>query len=57
MLLQKKINKSVKSIHLLMRNKYGLKNARRLRTHFVQENIENENEEIRADTRIKTYTK
>ena len=40
-----------------MCNKYGFENAKRLRTHSVQEIIENENAEIRVDTRIVTDIK
>jgi hypothetical protein len=50
-------NEAVKCLHLLISNKYGFKNAKKLRTHSVQEIIENENAEIRVDTTIRTDIK
>lgn len=50
-------NEVVKCLHLLLCNKFGFKNAKKLRTHSVQEIIENENAEIRVDTRITTDIK
>ena len=50
-------NEVVKCIHLLLCNKFGFKNAKKIRTHSVQEIIENENAEIRVDTRIQTDIK
>ena len=50
-------NEVVKCIHLLLCNKYGFKSAKKIRTHSVQEIIENENAEIRVDTRIQTDIK
>jgi hypothetical protein len=36
-------NEVVKSIHLVMCNKYGFKNIKKLRANSVQEIMENEN--------------
>ena len=44
-------------IHLSLCNRFGLKSAKKLRSHSVQEVVANENFEIRADTRIKTDVK
>ena len=50
-------NEVLKSIHLLLCNKYGFKRTKKLRTHSVQEIIANENAEIRENTRIQTDVK
>jgi hypothetical protein len=50
-------NEVVRSIHLLMANKYGFKRSRKMRNHSVQEVMANERAEIRVDTRIKTDIK
>ncbi|KAF7684128.1 hypothetical protein TCON_0688 [Astathelohania contejeani] len=47
-------NEVLRCIHLLLANKYGFKKSKKLRTHSVQEVMENERAEIRVDTRIKT---
>lgn len=47
----------MKSIHLLMCNKYQIKSSKKLRTHSVQEVVANDYAEIRVDTRIKTDIK
>jgi hypothetical protein len=50
-------NEVVRSIHLLMANKYGSKRSRKVRIHSVQEVMANERAEIRVDTRVKTDIK
>ncbi|KAF7674346.1 hypothetical protein TCON_2739 [Astathelohania contejeani] len=47
-------NEVLRCIHLLLTNKYGFKKSKKLRTHSVQEVMENERAEIRVDTRIRT---
>ncbi|KAF7683023.1 hypothetical protein TCON_1766 [Astathelohania contejeani] len=47
-------NEVLRCIHLLLVNKYGFKKSKILRTHSVQEVMENEGAEIRVDTRIRT---
>ncbi|KAF7684095.1 hypothetical protein TCON_0701 [Astathelohania contejeani] len=47
-------NEVLRCIHLLLANKYGFKKSKKLRTHSVQEVMENERAEIRVDTRIRT---
>ncbi|KAF7680920.1 hypothetical protein TCON_2461 [Astathelohania contejeani] len=47
-------NEVLRCIHLLLANKYGFKKSKKLRTHSVQEVMENERVEIRVDTRIRT---
>jgi hypothetical protein len=47
-------NEVVRCIHLNIMNKYGFKRSKKLRTHSVQEVMENQNAEVRVDTRIKT---
>ena len=50
-------NEVVRSIHLLLCNKYGFKRTNKIRSHSVQEIISNDNAEIKVDTRIKTDIK
>lgn len=50
-------NEVVRCLHLLLSNKYGFRRSKRIRNHSVQEVMENENAEIRVDTRIKTDLK
>jgi hypothetical protein len=50
-------NEVVRTIHLLMVNKYGFKRSRKMRNHSVREVMANERAEIRADTRIETDIK
>lgn len=50
-------NEIVKCLHLLLCNKYGFENSKKLRTHSVQEIIDNENSEIRVDRRMQTDIK
>ncbi|KAF7684304.1 hypothetical protein TCON_0511 [Astathelohania contejeani] len=47
-------NEVLRCIYLLLANKYALKKSKKLRTHSVQEVMENESAEIRVDTRIRT---
>ncbi|KAF7678800.1 hypothetical protein TCON_2561 [Astathelohania contejeani] len=47
-------NEVLRCIHLLLANKYGFKKLKKLRTHSVQEVMENERAEILVDTRIRT---
>ncbi|KAF7684774.1 hypothetical protein TCON_0018 [Astathelohania contejeani] len=47
-------NEVLRCIHLLLANKYGFKKTKKLRSHLVQEVMENEKAEIRIDTRIRT---
>ncbi|KAF7683899.1 hypothetical protein TCON_0897 [Astathelohania contejeani] len=49
-------NEVLRCIHLLLANKYGFKKSKKLRTHSIQEVMENERAEIRVDTRIRTGT-
>ncbi|KAF7684789.1 hypothetical protein TCON_0002 [Astathelohania contejeani] len=44
----------LRCIHLLLANKYGFKKSKKLRTHSVQEVMENERAEIWVDTKIRT---
>ncbi|KAF7683499.1 hypothetical protein TCON_1299 [Astathelohania contejeani] len=45
----------LRCIYLLLANKYGFKKSKKkLRSHLVQEVMENERAEIRVDTRIST---
>ncbi|TBU10176.1 hypothetical protein CWI38_1964p0010 [Hamiltosporidium tvaerminnensis] len=50
-------NEVVRCIHLLLLNKYKFKSSKRIRSHSVQEILDNEYAEIRVDTRIKTDVK
>ncbi|TBU10052.1 hypothetical protein CWI38_2064p0020, partial [Hamiltosporidium tvaerminnensis] len=43
--------------HLLLLNRYKFKSSKRIRSHSVQEILDNEYAEIRVDTRIKTDVK
>ena len=47
----------VRSIHLFLCNKYGLKSSKRIRLHSITEILANKNVEIRVDTRVKTDVK
>ena len=47
-------NEVVRCLHLMICNRFGMKNVKRLRTHSVQEIMSNSNVEIRVDTRIRT---
>ncbi|KAF7683225.1 hypothetical protein TCON_1555, partial [Astathelohania contejeani] len=47
-------NEVIRCIHLLLANKYGFKKTKKLRTHSVQEVMENERAEILVNTRIRT---
>ncbi|KAF7670934.1 hypothetical protein TCON_2792, partial [Astathelohania contejeani] len=47
-------NEILRCVHPLLANKYGFKKSKKLRTHSVQEVMENERAEIRVDTRIRT---
>lgn len=47
-------NEVVRCLHLLLATKYGFKRSPRVRSHSVQEIIDNERAEIRVDTHIKT---
>ncbi|KAF7683898.1 hypothetical protein TCON_0894 [Astathelohania contejeani] len=47
-------NELLRCIYLLLANKYGFKKSKKLRSHSVQEVMENERAEIRVDTRIRT---
>ena len=47
----------VRCLHLQLCNKYGFKRSKKIRTHSVQEVLENENAEILVDTRIPTDIK
>ncbi|KAF7682913.1 hypothetical protein TCON_1869 [Astathelohania contejeani] len=47
-------NEVLRCIYHLLANKYGLKKSKKLRTHSVQEVMENERVEIQVDTRIRT---
>jgi hypothetical protein len=50
-------NEVLRCIHLLLCNKYGLKCAKKLRSHSVQMVVANDEVEILVDTRIKTSIK
>ncbi|EQB59819.1 hypothetical protein NAPIS_ORF02647 [Vairimorpha apis BRL 01] len=50
-------NEVVRCLHLLLCKKYGFKKTRKIRTHSVQEIMENDLAEIRVDTRIGTDIK
>ncbi|TBU12610.1 hypothetical protein CWI38_0697p0050 [Hamiltosporidium tvaerminnensis] len=50
-------NEVVRCIHFLLLNKYKFKSSKRIRSHSVQEILDNEYAEIRVDTRIKTDVK
>jgi len=50
-------NEVVRSIHLFLCNKYGIKKSKCLRTHSVQEISANANVEIRVDTAVAKSTK
>ncbi|MGL5690654.1 MAG: hypothetical protein ACRDD8_07515, partial [Bacteroidales bacterium] len=47
-------NEIVRCIHFMLSRKYNFKKTKKIRTHSVQEIIENEYAEIKVDTRIKT---
>ena len=47
-------NEVVRAIHLHCMNLYGFTKSKKIRSHSVQEVIENRNAEVRVDTRIKT---
>ncbi|TBU09446.1 hypothetical protein CWI38_2148p0010, partial [Hamiltosporidium tvaerminnensis] len=47
----------VRCLHLLLLNRYKFKSSKRIRSHSVQEILDNEYAEIRVDTRIKTDVK
>ncbi|TBU13179.1 hypothetical protein CWI38_0509p0010, partial [Hamiltosporidium tvaerminnensis] len=50
-------NEVVRCLHLLLLNRYKFKSSKRIRSHSVQEILDNEYAEIRVDTRIKTDVK
>ncbi|KAK1347530.1 hypothetical protein LUQ84_003065 [Hamiltosporidium tvaerminnensis] len=50
-------NEVVRFLHLLLLNRYKFKSSKRIRSHSVQEILDNEYAEIRVDTRIKTDVK
>ncbi|TBU17609.1 hypothetical protein CWI38_0284p0040 [Hamiltosporidium tvaerminnensis] len=50
-------NEVVRCQHLLLLNRYKFKSSKRIRSHSVQEILNNEYAEIRVDTRIKTDVK
>ncbi|KAK1350924.1 hypothetical protein LUQ84_000199 [Hamiltosporidium tvaerminnensis] len=50
-------NEVVRCLHLLLLNRYKFKASKRIRSHSVQEILDNEYAEIRVDTRIKTDVK
>ncbi|KAF7683037.1 hypothetical protein TCON_1753 [Astathelohania contejeani] len=47
-------NEVLRCIRLLLINKYGFKNIKKLRSHSIQEIVENDLAKIRVDTRIRT---
>ncbi|KAF7683979.1 hypothetical protein TCON_0823 [Astathelohania contejeani] len=47
-------NEVLRCVHLLLANKYGFKKPKKLRTHSVQEVMENQRAQIQVDTRIRT---
>ncbi|TBU12563.1 hypothetical protein CWI38_0710p0030 [Hamiltosporidium tvaerminnensis] len=50
-------NEVVRYLHLLLLNRYKFKSSKRIRSHSVQEILDNGYAEIRVDTRIKTDVK
>ncbi|TBU15418.1 putative Dcp1-like decapping protein, partial [Hamiltosporidium tvaerminnensis] len=50
-------NEVVRCLHLLLINRYKFKSSKRIRSHSVQEILDNEYAEIRVDTRIKNDVK
>ena len=46
-------NEVLKCLHMLVCNKYGLKMSKRIGSHSVQQITENEQAEVRVDTRIR----
>ncbi|TBU20959.1 hypothetical protein CWI38_0007p0100 [Hamiltosporidium tvaerminnensis] len=50
-------NEVVRCLHLLLLDRYKFKSSKRIRSHSVQEILDNEYVEIRVDTRIKTDVK
>ncbi|TBU20320.1 hypothetical protein CWI38_0090p0060 [Hamiltosporidium tvaerminnensis] len=50
-------NEVARCLHLLLLNRYKFKSSKRIRSHSVQEILDNEYAEIRVDTRIKTDVK
>ncbi|TBU06349.1 hypothetical protein CWI36_0467p0020 [Hamiltosporidium magnivora] len=50
-------NEVVGFLHLLLLNRYKFKSSKRIRSHSVQKTLDNENAEIRFNTRIKTDVK
>ncbi|TBU19927.1 hypothetical protein CWI38_0170p0010, partial [Hamiltosporidium tvaerminnensis] len=50
-------NEVIRCLHLLHLNRYKFKYSKRIRSHSVQEILDNEYAEIRVDTRIKTDVK
>ncbi|TBU10606.1 hypothetical protein CWI38_1652p0010 [Hamiltosporidium tvaerminnensis] len=50
-------NEVVRCLHLLLLNRYKFQSSKRIRSHSVQEILDNEYAEIRVDTRIKTDVK
>ncbi|TBU12087.1 reverse transcriptase, partial [Hamiltosporidium tvaerminnensis] len=50
-------NEVVRCLHLLLLNRYKFKSSKRIKSHSVQEILDNEYGEIRVDTRIKTDVK
>ncbi|KAK1348427.1 hypothetical protein LUQ84_002431 [Hamiltosporidium tvaerminnensis] len=47
-------NEVVRCLHLLLLNRYKFKSSKRIRSHSVQEILDNKYAEIRVDIRIKT---
>ncbi|TBU20696.1 hypothetical protein CWI38_0032p0010, partial [Hamiltosporidium tvaerminnensis] len=47
-------NEVVRCLHLFLLNRYKFESSKRIRSHSVQEILDNEYAEIRVDTRIKT---
>ena len=50
-------NEVVRCIHILICRKYGFKKTNKIRSHSVQEVMENDQAEIRVDTRLVTDIK
>ncbi|TBU12448.1 hypothetical protein CWI38_0753p0030, partial [Hamiltosporidium tvaerminnensis] len=50
-------NEVVRCLHLFLLNRYKFKSSKRIRSHSVQEILDNEYAEIRVNTRIKTDVK
>ncbi|TBU10634.1 hypothetical protein CWI38_1636p0010, partial [Hamiltosporidium tvaerminnensis] len=50
-------NEVVRFLHLLLLSRYKFKSSKRIRSHSVQEILDNEYAEIRVDTRVKTDVK